>query len=235
VESRNWGIAGIGKLGTAILKQLELKTYIGFYHPDQRKVDAFSHSFPNHIPLTKADLAELDYLLLALPANQIVPFVNDLEAAHISLQKPVLVNLATMMKTSDLRREFPRLKWIGVKYMGHSEDLFQRGNGLFVMEQSAAPSPEVERVQQLFSRIGQVYIDSESTLEEVNKLATYHAIKGAMELEEAFRAAGYRKEYVMRALSSIAPEVIRSYANGTLGHFGRMIAEQLNNGEHERN
>ncbi len=234
MDGHAWGIAGIGKLGTAIMKQLDLRgTYIGFYHPNQKKMDAFAQTFPQHFPLTKTEIAELDFLLLALPANQIAPFVTELASSQISLKKPVFVNLATVMNTADLRKQFPDLKWVGIKYMGHSEDLLQRGNGLFIMEQNTSPSPEEQSVHQFFSQLGQVCIDSESTLEEVNKLATYHAIKAAKELEEALRKAGYPKEYVTRALLSISPEVIRSYANDTLGHFGRMIAAQLNRRETE--
>jgi hypothetical protein len=57
------------------------------------------------------------------------------------------------------------------------------------------------------------------SLTQVNKLATFLAVKTAIEIEDEFAKKGFSPDYVKRALTSIAPEVIRADSEGSLGHF----------------
>ncbi|WP_169907787.1 NAD(P)-binding domain-containing protein [Priestia abyssalis] len=229
MEKQNWVVAGIGKLGRALLSRFEIQgIQVGIFHPDINKANDCLQEYPFHRIVKKEDLGSADFLILALPANQIIPFVKKLESHHLSLQKPILINMATAAHTSKLKGEYPHLKWFGMKFVGQADDLRKNGEGLFVTEESSVDSDsQLVSVSRMFSEIGRVIIDSEATVEKVNRIATYHAIKAAKEIEQELRSGGYQNEYEQRVLLSLVPEVVRSYAHGTLGHFGQSIAAEF--------
>ncbi|MFD2370406.1 NAD(P)-binding domain-containing protein [Brevibacillus sp. GCM10020057] len=228
MEQEQWGIVGTGNLGGAILTQLaRVKRFIRFYHRDAHKAEAIAKAYPGQNSISREELGNLDFLILALPADQIAPFVRDLLDSGVSLADVTCINMATVLDTSELKREFPTLRWLGMKFMGHSVDLRERGGGLFVTEQNEGLWREQEKAIRLFEQIGKVVVDKEAVVAEVNQLATRAAVKAALELEQAVRAGGYRQEYAERALLSLAPEVMRAYVTGTMGHFARQIVEQM--------
>ncbi|WP_419877635.1 NAD(P)-binding domain-containing protein [Brevibacillus centrosporus] len=228
MEQEKWGIVGIGTLGGAILKQLSNgKPNIGFYHPNAEKAAGIAQANPGHQSLTVEELDSFDFLILALPADRLVPFVQSLLDSGLSLTRVTLINMATVVKTAELNRQFPQLRFLGMKFMGHAVDLRERGNGLFITEPNERFASVQERAIRFFEHVGQVIVDKEDVVEEVNSLATRIAVKAAFELEHAIREGGYRQEYASRALVSVAPEVMRAYASGTMGHFARKIVEQL--------
>ncbi|RXT04918.1 NAD(P)-binding domain-containing protein [Ammoniphilus sp. CFH 90114] len=228
MSNDRWGIVGIGKLGKAIVHQLRTTNdRIFFYHPNETKANDFQQEFPNTSFINKKELSSLGFLILTLPAQQMAPFINELESEGISLRNTLLLNLATAMSTQELQEQFPHLQWMGVKFMGHSEDLRLHGDGLFIAEPKDNYTDQEQAVISFFNQIGKVLFDQESSVEKLNKLATYYAIKAAKELETEVRRLGFPKEYEARALSSIAPEVLRSYTMGTMGHFAQKIAESF--------
>lgn len=225
-------MVGIGKLGKALLSQFEKKGIsVGIFHPNIEKATACLNDYPLHRIVKMEELGNADFLILALPAKQILPFVGKLESQQLSLQKPVLINMATAAHTSDLKEKYPHLNWTGIKFVGQADDLRKNGNGLFVTEESNGTAD----VSRMFSEIGRVMIDHEATVEKVNRIATFHAIKAAKEIEQELRSGGYQSEYEKRVLLSLVPEVVRSYANGTLGHFGQSVAAQLEQAAEEKN
>lgn len=225
-----WGIVGIGKIGRAITHQLRGKRItLAFFHPNPEKAAVFQKDFPYTEALSKNELSSVSVLLLALPAHHIIPFLHELKSEGISLQNTLLVNLATVMPTQTLQTEFPDLEWFGLKFMGHSEDLRLHGDALFVADNQTAHGEKAKQTIRLFEQLGKVVVDDESVVEKLNKLATYHAIKAAKELEKELQALGFAKEYEARAIASIAPEVLRSYVQGTMGHFAKTIADAFDN------
>ncbi|WP_134699748.1 NAD(P)-binding domain-containing protein [Ammoniphilus sp. YIM 78166] len=230
MDNIRWGIVGIGKIGRALTHQLQSTGItLSFFHPNPLKAESFKEDFPYTEALSKNELSSVSVLLLALPAHGIIPFLHELKSEGISLQHTLLVNLATVMPTPTLRAEFPELDWLGLKFMGHSEDLRLHGNALFVADAQTAQGEKAKQTIQLFEQIGKVIIDDESVVEKLNKLATYHAIKAAKELEKELQSLGYPREYQDRAIAAIAPEVMRSYVQGTMGHFAKTIADSFDN------
>ncbi|WHZ05578.1 NAD(P)-binding domain-containing protein [Neobacillus sp. YX16] len=221
------GLVGIGKLGTAMLTHWDKKGItIGIYHPMETKAEQLVPYFQHVYILKESELKELDILILALPAMEVIPFISSLSIQSNSEKSPDIINMATNLPTNEIIAKFPSFNVYGVKYMGHGKDLLEHGNGLFISE--AALSKNIE---ELFQYLGKVRIDSENCLTEVNKLATYFALKTAINLEEEFSKRGLSPEYLNRALTSLAPEVIRSYSNGTLGHFAKEIIKEIQSEE----
>jgi pyrroline-5-carboxylate reductase len=217
------GIAGIGKLGKAVMNHLNRKKIaIGVYHPVKKNAEHFVQQYENSYILDEDTFHELDVLILALPATEVLPFISNLKIPRNAQQPTYIINMATNLSTKEISAKYPDLKVYGVKYMGHWKDLLEHGNGLFISE-SALPS----NIEELFQKLGEVKIDSENCLTEVNKLATYFALKTAINIEREFANRGLSPEYLKRALSSLAPEVIRSYSEGSLGHFAKEIVQEI--------
>ncbi|MFJ5760359.1 NAD(P)-binding domain-containing protein [Neobacillus sp. NPDC093182] len=217
------GLVGIGKLGTAMMTHWNKKGIkIGVYHPMKSKAEQFVQNFQHSYILLDSELTELDVLILALPATEVIPFISSLKIQSNLQQTHEIINMATNLPTREISSKFPSLNVYGVKYMGHGRDLLEHGNGLFITEAALSKKSE-----ELFRILGKVIIDSENCLTEVNKLATYFALKTAIDLETEFTKRRLSPEYLKRALTSLAPEVIRSYSNGTLGHFAKEILKEI--------
>ena len=223
MQQQRIGLVGLGKLGTAMMTHWDKKRIpIGVYHPVQTKAENFQKAYHNGYLLSDSQLKGVDILVLALPATEVIPFVTSLKMESQAAHKPIIINMATNLPTKQIINHFPDLHVHGVKYMGHSKDLLEHGNGLFITE-SVLP----QTVGELFQNLGKVMVDSENCLTEVNKLATYFAIKSAIAIETEFLSRGLPPEYLKRALTSLAPEVIRSYSEGSLGHFAKEIAKEI--------
>lgn len=223
MKPKRVGLVGIGKLGTALITHWDKKGItIGVYHPMKSKAEQFVQNFQHGYILMESELTELDVLILALPATEVIPFISSLKIQSNLQQTPEIINMATNLPTREISSKFPSLNVYGVKYMGHGRDLLEHGNGLFITEAALSKKSE-----ELFRILGKVIIDSENCLTEVNKLATYFALKTAIDLETEFTKRRLSPEYLKRALTSLAPEVIRSYSNGTLGHVAKEIIEEI--------
>jgi hypothetical protein len=217
------GLVGIGKLGRAMITHWDKNEIaIGVYHPVKMKAEHFVDLFQNGYVLEESVLTEADVLILALPAMEVIPFISGLKIHSHSHPSPYIINMVSTLHTNEITTKFPLLNVHGVKYMGHGKDLLEHGNGLFITETSLP-----KKIEELFQYLGGVKIDREYCLTEVNKLATYFALKAAINIETEFAKRGLLPEYLKRALTSLAPEVIRGYGEGSLGHFAKEIVKEI--------
>src|SRR3954467_1858679 len=140
------GLVGIGRLGSAMIKHWDQnKESIGVYHPVTSKGEKFIQPFQNGYVLTKKELGELDILILALSAKDMIPFISQLISENVFLTKTHIINMATALDTKEIKSQFPLLQISGVKYMGHARDLLENGNGLFITESNLS-----EEIEDLF-------------------------------------------------------------------------------------
>jgi pyrroline-5-carboxylate reductase len=217
------GLVGLGKLGKAMMTHWDKKRIaVGVYHPVHTKAEQFLQPFQNGYLLTESELRDVDILILALPATEVISFITWLKLPINAPYIPIIINMATNLPTKEITVQFPDLMVHGVKYMGHSKDLIEHGNGLFITESTLPPN-----TAELFQELGKLKIDSENCLTEVNKLASYFALKTALNIETEFLKRGLSPAYLKRALTSLAPEVIRSYSEGSLGHFAKEIVKEI--------
>jgi pyrroline-5-carboxylate reductase len=216
-------LVGIGKLGQALMVHWNNNNIpIGVYHPSETKMEEFVQNYQNSYPISSIEFNDIDVFILALPAKEIIPFItNELAKIH-SLSSIIIVNMATALNTQEIKDNFPSLNVVGIKYMGQWRDLLENGNGLFISEVSLP-----KQIEELFLPLGKVIKDHEDHLIQVNKLATSYALKTAIAIENELTKKQFSQEYIKRALTSLAPEVIRSYSNGTLGHFAMEIIKEI--------
>ncbi len=211
-------LSGVGRLGKALMKQWNISNEkMGIFHPSDEKVKSFISDYSNGVPVSTKDLANMKTIILALPAAKIPEFLKQNYHSNITY-----VNMATAMKTSDLQKEFTELQIVSMKFVGHANDLNKNGNGYFITEQETP-----DEIVNLFNGIGVVRRGEPDIVNDVNKLATYYAIKAAVELENELRIKKYDQSLIDRALSAITPEVIKSYQKGDLGHFAQSVVTEV--------
>ncbi|MFC4737746.1 NAD(P)-binding domain-containing protein [Bacillus daqingensis] len=223
-ETIRWGLAGIGKIGAALLAGWDrqgLTTEI--YHPDEHRRRAAASSAAGAREAAKEELPHLDYLVLALPADSIAPFIEDLEQSGLNMRRTTLVNMATTKGTASLRKQFPEHRFAGMKAAVHAETL-RRGEAVLFVSPEAASD---QTLKLRFEALGDVINGEEKTVETLNRTATEAAVKAAAALEEQLRQEGWQELYIRQALASLMPEVIHAYADGRLGAFGRKLADEL--------
>jgi pyrroline-5-carboxylate reductase len=112
------GLVDIGKLGTALMTYWNKnKVEIGAFHPEKTKAEKFVQQFQNGYLLAESELKELDVLILALPAMEVIPFITTLKIQTASHHSPYLINMATALHTNEITEKFPSLNVLGVKYI----------------------------------------------------------------------------------------------------------------------
>ncbi|WP_102346235.1 NAD(P)-binding domain-containing protein [Bacillus sp. Marseille-P3661] len=211
-------MVGIGRLGRALMSQWDkIDEEIGIFHPSDDKVKSFTAHFNKAVPICGKKLTDMKTIILALPAAQVSKFIQQSHYSHVTY-----VNMATALNTAQLQKEFPDIQIVSMKFVGHAQDLYVNGDGYFITE-SYVP----EHVKSLFSTIGLVKKGDPEIVNQINKWATYYGIKAAVELETHLKGKHFDDKLINRALSSITPEVIKSYQKGDLGHFAQTVAKEV--------
>jgi pyrroline-5-carboxylate reductase len=225
---KKWGLVGIGKLGEALLEQMQIQSIqIGIFHPNKQRAYITAEKYPATHVLEQKDFTSLDYLILALPAHQFAPFISRISENYQQQNSPCLVNMATSTNTDDLIDQYPQFKWVGMKLLGHAQALKQDGEGLFITEIKSHPTREQQDVIRFFEGIGTVHIDKEKNVEKINYIATYTGLKAAKELKAKLTQEGFPDLYQKQVLGTILPGVIQAYVHNQLGHFAQKIVHKI--------
>ncbi|CAM3723685.1 hypothetical protein [Alkalicoccus chagannorensis] len=223
-----WGIAGAGKLGSALLHQWNLAGMPGaLYHPDEDKRERYAGAYRLMRGISAPSLSGLDCLLLALPPDRLKSFPKDVSAAGADLTRTTLVNLSTSLHTDELRVMYPDYQWAGVKFAGHASRLKTEGAGAFVMEDQPLPARHTDHLRLLFERIAPVISAEEAAVWTMNQAAVKEAVTSASRLSTKAAEHGYPHALAEASCRSTLPGTAEAYLTGSLGAFGRKVAEEL--------
>ncbi|AOM81857.1 hypothetical protein [Salisediminibacterium beveridgei] len=194
------------------------------YHPAIEKARTKVAGMANMQVVDLHQLAETDYVLLALPAGKAGELVEMLQrGSENGADLPVLINLSTKDRTAELRKHHPAFCWMGIKLAGHAKALEQEGNGLFVSQEWQA-YPEVA---QCFRRIGEVAEGSEEDVLRFNSQVTEAAVASAVKLKEQLKQANFDNDWIRHALTCSFPQVVKAYEQDELGTFAKEVAEKV--------
>ncbi|SDJ13391.1 NAD(P)-binding domain-containing protein [Natribacillus halophilus] len=222
------GLVGVGQLGAALARQLEGESvHIRAYHPNSQKATEFARRFYKVRAVELAELFGQSTILLALPADGIIPFLKNAQKTIQNDVQPTFVNLSTLVDTKELQKEFPDLQIYGVKIIGHANDLYEHGEGLFVSE----PPLDAEgfrEVRFLFDKIGTLLEDKEDVVAEVNRLAVRKTLEACISFEKEAGAKNYPETYSKKAMDTIFPHIIEHYKEGTLEGFALQVLNEIN-------
>lgn len=228
------GIAGIGHLGEALTKQLEgVGVNIHAFHPHLQKRTKFASKFENVKAVDFSDLFKQPIVLLALPADEIKPFLRDAQKEVLPTNvSPVFVSLSTLIDTKELKNEFSNFQIYGVKMIGHANFLYEYGDGIFLTE-TQLDTKGFEEVRFLFEKIGELFEDNEDIVREINGLAVRRIIEACMNFEK--ETNNYPNKYSKKAMDTIFPNTMRLYRDGSFdGHMQSVMDEIKLTNENKR-
>lgn len=217
-------VVGLGQLGTLLADRLPADRLL-LVSRDAAKAQRFAASRPGAESGTFERLGEADILLLALPADEVAPFYRSALAETVR-EDAVLVNTATKLETDRLRESFPRHTWLPMKLLG-SVKAAQGGRPCLLVTDTEA---SVARLAPSVTRLGRLIAGDERWALVCNTIATRHALEAALRIDEELRAAGLPPETIPVAQAAVASGVLQSYADGTLGHFGKSVLAELQRG-----
>lgn len=218
------GIVGIGHLGKALIKQLEksnIQTYA--YHPSKQKAKKIESKLKKVKAIDFEGLFNVDVILLALPAEAVQEFLKEAEK-EIYNKNLVFVNMSSIIKTEELKNEFPTLTIFGVKMLGHADYLYEHGNGIFITR-TPLETKKFQEVKYLFTEVGKLYEDDESIVSELNGMAVKHIIQSCVNFEN--EAKLYPDIFKYKAMDTIFPNTLKLYRSSSFDGFMLKIMEEM--------
>lgn len=217
----NWGLVGIGRLGTALLNRCHAEGLpLKVYHPELKRAEtAICGTVHRAVPLS--ELARCDYVMLALPENAVKAFLDDVSKVekHASL---IVINLSTKDRTDRLKEEWPSLSFTGVKLAGHAKAFEEEGEALFVSDSWGTD----DRLRAFFGSLGTILAGTEEETEAFNRLVTKTAVTAAARLEQALEKEGFDAEYRRTALRHMVPKIVKAYEADELGGFATAVKRE---------
>ncbi|WP_081590224.1 NAD(P)-binding domain-containing protein [Brevibacillus massiliensis] len=220
VENGVVAIIGLGQLGELLSKRVQASRLL-LVSSDERKSSRLAAEIPGAEPGSEKRLHEASVVVMALPAHTLIPYY-EVVSQHLS-SGTLLVNPATLISTEQLRKVCPKHTWIGMKLLGSVKELSTGKRGILITDSPAY----LEMLQALFSPLGTVLAGDEDWVASCNRIATYHALEACLRIEADIRRLGIPEELIYAAQTTVAKGILQSYPDGTLGHFGKTVLDQV--------
>ena len=217
------GIIGAGRMGKILAERLATQHDVFLYDADPVAAEAAAQALGLRAAASLTGEAA-DALVLAVPDAAIKPCIEMLLAQQTTA--------AVFSVATNISREIfaemagPSLRCLTVKIIGHAGEMSRGGQPVIVADDC---KPELaELACQLFASVGTVLVAAADLVKTINSVATEEALKAAVAIEQALRAAGIDDRAMLDgALSVVAPGVLKAYAEDDLGPFARGIVSAL--------
>ncbi|OIJ18196.1 hypothetical protein BKP45_11450 [Anaerobacillus alkalidiazotrophicus] len=213
-------IVGLGKLAQSVLKLCSYKEEIFVYTRKKQKVEDFQKLDNRIVYLEPRNFNKVRHVLLMLPANNVIPFLNTYEKYFRDDVKIYL--FATALHSNEVNKLFSK-KIIPCKLAGHAKQMVEDQNGLFVV-------PIQEEIEPLRNFLGENFTIVNGTEKEVllaNTIGTKASIEMVLKLEEELIKSGVQPIVIRQTLSQITRGNVKAYLNNDLGDFAKNIVQQI--------
>ena len=219
-------IVGLGQLGVELARRLPAERLL-LVSRSETKAAALAKELPGAAAAPVSRISEADLVFLAVPANEVVSLYREQLAPRIR-PDAVLVNTATLVDTAELRAVCPDHRWIPLKLIGSAKALQAGRSALLVTDDEEHRA----LLEPLVSKLGRLIAGDERWVLACNTIATKRALEAGLRIAEDIRQAGLPAEFAAAAQAVVGAGVLQSFADGTLGHFGKAVLRDL---EAERN
>jgi pyrroline-5-carboxylate reductase len=217
------GIIGAGRMGKILAQRLATQHDVFLYDADPAAAEAAAQALGLRAAANLAEEAA-DALVLAVPDAAVNPCIEMLLAQQTTA---MVFSVATNISREILAEMAgPTLQCLNVKIIGHAGEMGRGGQPVVVADDC---NPQLaELACQLFAPVGTVLVAEADLVKTINSVATEEALKAAVAIEQALRAAGIDAPALLDgALSVVAPGVLKAYAEDDLGPFARGIVSAL--------
>jgi len=217
------GIIGAGRMGKILAQRLAMQHEVFIYDVDPAAAEAAAQALGLRAAANLAGEA-VDALVLAVPDAAVKPCI---EMLLVQQTMAVVFSVATNISREILAEMAgASLRCLNVKIIGHAGEMSRGARPVIVADNS---DPQLAALAcQLFAAAGTVLVAEADLVKTINSVATEEALKVAVTIEQALRAAGIDDRNMLDgALSVVAPGVLKAYAEDDLGPFARRIVAAL--------
>lgn len=217
------GIIGAGRMGKILAQRLATQHEVFLYDDDPAAAEATAQALGLRAAASLIGEAA-DALVLAVPDAAVKPCIEMLLAQQTTA---AVFSVATNISREILAEMAgPTLQCQNVKIIGHAGEMSRGGQPVIVVDEA---DPALAKVAaELFAPVGRVVVAAADLVKTINVIATEQALKAAVAIEQALRAAGIDDPAMLDgALSVVAPGVLKAYAEDDLGPFARGIVSAL--------
>lgn len=166
-------------------------------------------------------------VLLAVPGPAIPAILPEL-APHLD-PGALLVNMATDLDTAELAEQFPRLRIVAAKVIGHAREMAHGAPGIIMLDRVSAE--EEELLADMLGHLGRVVRDDEAKVRLANTAVAEEMVKAEQSLRARLQELGLDDELIRIAIKTTAPGVLRSLSDGDAGPFVQEIIRRVRSGE----
>lgn len=216
-------LIGPGQLGQLLLRQAGRDCLVIGRDIDRTRLVGELYGCPWTTEVARA--AAGDVIAAAVPAHAVGEVLE--QVAHCAKAGAVVLNFATAADIPhSVRDQRPDLIWSEAKLVGSAVGM---AHGLPCAIVLGEHDPTLlRRVQDSLPGLAdRVVLGDAAQVPEINRAATAAALHAVIALEQQLTALGVPQALIDAALGGTVPGVALSYQQGTLGAFGRMIAQQV--------
>lgn len=213
-------IIGLGQLGQLLAKRVQCDRLL-LISGDQAKAAELASKLSTAEAATLEQIIDADIILMALPAHTMVEYTHANAASFRS--DALLVNMATLLPTDTLRQANPSLLWTPLKVLGSVKALELGGSTQLITDSERTR----DQLQPHLEPLGEVIAGSEDWVVQCNQIASMHALEAALNIADEIRRLGLPEAFIYNAQTLVARGVIQSFADNTLGHFGKEMLERV--------
>ncbi|WP_018921784.1 hypothetical protein [Salsuginibacillus kocurii] len=217
-------IIGFGKLGRLLADCYADSSKVPIYNRTKASIEAANRNTTRtftYVP--PEEFKHYSYVIVALPAEAYQPFF---EAYGAYFQEgTVFFHTATSLMKEEAEERLGEQTVIPLKLAGHAEHIAQTELGTFVLD--TKEDKMVKKLQAAFEKKLTFIKGAEEEVLTANRLATKHTLESIVELEQMLCEASVDQPIRESALTHIPSGVAYSYMNGSLGHFGKQLVDEI--------
>ncbi|MFO7171449.1 MAG: NAD(P)-binding domain-containing protein [Bacillota bacterium] len=165
-------------------------------------------------------------VFLAVPGPVLPNLLPDL-APHLE-PEALVVNMATEVDTGDLAAQFPDLRLVAAKVIGHAREMVQGSPGIVVLDRVTPREEEV--LANLLGGLGPVIRDREAKVMLANTAVAEEMVRAEQNLRRRLEDLGLEPDLIRIAIRTTAPGVLRSLSAGDAGPFVQDVIRRLRGG-----
>lgn len=171
-----------------------------------------------------AALCDADMVLLVLPAP-VIPEAAASAAEHLD-PGAVILNMSTKGTIpEDLKKEYPGIRFVDAKIIGHADSMRQGAPCLVVV--GTEDEELLAKVRHVLSGYDSVVSGDPSLVPVLSTIASTEGIRAAVRVKQQAIKHGIPEEWLKPLIYTVAAGTMRAYVDGNMGEFARKIAEQF--------
>lgn len=162
-------------------------------------------------------------VLLAVPGPAIPVILPEL-VPHLE-PNALVVNMATDLDTNEIAEQFPRIRCVAAKLIGHAREMAHGAPGIVMLD--GVTAAEEELLADMLGNLGPVIKDREEKVRQANTAVAEEMVKAERSLRARLLELGLEEDLIRIAIKTTGPGVLRSLSDNDAGPFVQEIIRRV--------